>query len=321
MKKKIVAGMIIGSVAALAVVGLVFLWWCPQPQDAVKALGDHWAFGRQLVWNAVGVTACCGMLLLEWNRLLKAAPFVLAGWLAMDYVAAHYMPMVNGSLCLRYGPFALYVMSCLPFVFALMLAWVAERLKFRAVPFLFRAAVAMTVSMTAIIATNHNRVERIRMFFRGETPNAVQAERDPDVLARYYCLERQSAAIKTAQWFGAGDAETLKLVPGKHTHSMPVASAVMFGKWFPTVVLMLFAVFAAGLLFAWRGVSSEAQKVFVFVAGLGVVLPTIQGFGECFNLMPMCFIDVPLVSFNGTQALMAWLTAGAILSCKASADR
>lgn len=321
MGKKIVTEMLIGSVAALAAIGLVFLWWCPQSMGGVKALGAHWAFGHQLMWNVFGVAACCGMFLLKWSRLLKAAPFVFAGWFAMVCVAAHYMPMVNGSLCLRYGPLAFYVMLCFPFMFALMLAWIAERFKFRAIPLLFCAAVAMITLMAAVIATNHNRVERIKMFFRGETPNKVQPERDSGVLLRYYCLERQSAAIETAQWFGAGDAEMLKLVPGKQTHSMPVASAVMFGKWFPTATLMLFAVFATGVLFAWHGASSEAQKVFVFVAGLGVVIQAIQGFGECFNLIPMHFICVPLASFNGTQALMAWLTAGAILSCKASSGR
>lgn len=71
MKKKIVSGMVIGSVALLAAMGLAFLWWCPQSESAIKAMGSHWAFKRQIVWNALGVAVCCGVAALGWKRLLK----------------------------------------------------------------------------------------------------------------------------------------------------------------------------------------------------------------------------------------------------------
>ena len=314
MKKKIVSGMVIGSVALLAAMGLAFLWWCPHLESAIRAMGPHWAFKRQMVWNVIGVAVCCGVAALGWKRLLKVAPLVFAGWIAMYFVAANFMPAVNGSLCLRFGPFVIHVLSCIPFVFALIFAWVAERFKFRAVPLLLCTSAMLVVATTVSIASTPGRVERIKTFLSGGTPD--KAEPSSGALARIYCQRQQSAAFKTARWFGSGDAEALKFVPGRCTHSMPVASAVVFGKWFPAVVLALFAVFAAGLVLSWRSAPSESQKVFVFVGGLGIVMPAAQCFGECFNLVPMHFIDVPLVSFGGTQVLTAWLTAGTLLSRK-----
>ncbi len=314
MKKKIGSTVILGSVAALAAMGLAFLLWCPQPDSVIKMIGPHWAFKRQMAWNVIGVAACCGVVAIGWKRLLKVAPLVFAGWIAMYFAAANFMPTENGSLCLRFGPFAIHVMSSLPFAFALMLAWTADRFKFRAVPLLLCTSAMLLVATTVSIASTPERAERIKTFLKGDTPD--KAEPSSGVLARIYCQRQQSAAFNTARWFGPGDEESLKFFPGRCTHSMPVASAVVLGKWFPAVVLALFAVFAAGLVFLWCSASSEAQKVFVLVGGLGIVMPAFQCFGECFNLVPMHFVNAPLVSFGGTQVLMAWLTAGTLLSRK-----
>lgn len=318
MEKKIGSWMIIGSVALLAAMGLAFLWWCPQPETIiVKVIGSHWAFKRQMTWNAMGIAACCCAVAIGWKRILKAAPFVFAGWIAMYFVAANFMPMTGGNLCLRFGPFIIHVMPYFPFALALMLAWSAQRFKFRAAPLLLCTSAMLVFATTVSIASAPEREERIKMFLRGEIPD--KTEPSSEALARIHCQQQQSDAFNTARWFGAGDAETLKFVPGRCTHSMPVASAVVFGKWFPAAVMALFAVFTAGLVLSWRSASSEAQKVFVFVGGLGIVLPAVQCFGECFNLVPMHFMNVPLVSFGSIQVLTAWLTAGMLFSREPSA--
>ena len=58
MNKKMIAGVAIAAVAMLALMGLAFCWLCPDVWVCrAEKLGAHWAFWRQLAWNAVGVLA------------------------------------------------------------------------------------------------------------------------------------------------------------------------------------------------------------------------------------------------------------------------
>ncbi len=296
------------SVASLAVLGLAFLWCCPDLPHAAKTLGEHWHFNRQLAWNAVGIVAFAGMLKLGWDRLLKAAPFVFAGWIAL-FVAAQFCPTVNGSLYAGIGPVRINVMACLPFAAALLLAWTAQTFKFRAARFLLVVALAFNAALAIKIMDNPNRTARVVAFIKGETamPPSEAA------YARMHAQRQYAQSLEQARWF-SGNEEALQqnLIPDRRTTGVPVASALLFGKWFAVLVWGLYGLFAIGMIRCWWSADCEAKKVFALIGGSGVLVPAILAYGGCMALTPMTFVCAPLLSFGGTQVLTAWLAAAVL---------
>ncbi len=149
--------MIASPVAVLAVMGLVFLWHCPEYHSGM--LGGHWYVKHQLCWNVMGVVAFCMPLLAEWSRWLKLAPAMAAAWLVM-FAASQFCPQDGGGWFVLLGPIRLDVMGMLPFSLAMLLAWISHKFGFRAVRVVVIAGVSALLVLTASIATNANRVSR-----------------------------------------------------------------------------------------------------------------------------------------------------------------
>lgn len=299
-------------VVMLAAMGLVFLWCCPEWHP--EMLGEHWRFKRQLCWNAMGIAAFCMPMLAGWTpRWLKLAPVMAAAWLVM-FAASQFCPQDGGGWFVLIGPIRFDVMSMLPFSLAMLLAWVANRFRFRAVRMLVVVGVAIMIALTARIATNANRVSRVAAWFSGDPPTKQLSENDSS-LARAWAQKMYAEAIGASHWFSANE-EHLKgnPLPGRFTSAMPASAALAFGKWF--LVLFGAAFVFMGWCFArvWFTTADQGKKVFLAVAGLGVLVPAILGPCECLGLTPMLYTCVPLVSYGGTVAMVTWLIAGTLAS-------
>lgn len=304
--KKMHAWIVIGAVAALAVMGLAFCWACPDTLD----VGGHCWFRHQLAYNVIGIAACCGAAMISWKGWLNVAPFVAAGWVVMFAAALCCGSCVNGSLVVSFGPVRLSVMGCLPFALSMLLAWLAEKFKWRAVPLVSCAAVVLLCLLAAGALCNPTRVERLKEFFAGEPP--------PAVCEKYYVAEYVQAwlqnAFAAAKWFTPGDVSNLEYLPGMPAQAMPATAAVAFGKWFLVLGGLLFGAIAVAMAWLCRCTKDETKKAWTIVAGLGIVVPAVWGFCECLGLVPMRYTGVPIASYGCTMVLLPWLTAGVFCS-------
>ena len=303
--------MVAMPVGLLAMMGLVFLWCCPEWHP--RMLGEHLRFKRQFLYNALGMVAFCVPLLAGWSRWLKWAPVMAAAWSAM-LVMAHFCPMVNGSRFVFFGPIRLDVICMLPFALAMILAWISHKFGFRAVRMLTIAGVSILLVLTACITTNANRVSRIATWFSGDLPTKELAENDSS-LARAWAQKTCVEALGFAHWFSANE-EHLKdnPIPGRFTSAMPASAALVFGKWFLVLFVTAFGLLGFCFVQAWSATADQGKKAFLAVAGLGAFVPAILGTCECLGLTPMLYTCVPLVSYGGTATTMTWLITGTLAS-------
>jgi cell division protein FtsW (lipid II flippase) len=296
-------------VGLLAVMGLVFLWCCPEWRPG--ALGPHWHFWRQLAWNAVGAAALCIPILAGWTRWLKAAPVMAAAWVAA-LAAAQFCPEDGGGWYLFLGPMRLDVLAMLPIVVGMLFAWIAHKRGYRARRMLVVLGIGCLIVLTARVTADANRVSRLAAVFGGEPPSKELAEND-SALARAWAQKMCVEAVDASHWF-SGNKEYLKEnpLPGRYTSAMPAAAALALGKWFLAVVGALFALFACCFVRAWLDTKDESRRTFLAGSGLFVFISAIMGVCECLGLTPMLYTCVPLVSFGGTAVVVLWLIAGTL---------
>ena len=306
---------ILGSIAVLAVMGLVFCWAQSERLHDIGAAAYRCHFNRQIVWNILGLSAFVMAITVGWKRWLKAAPFVFAVWVALWFIA-HAQPVVDGSTTfVRLGPISLGVWSLFPVAFALLAVWLRKRYGDQAKRILLIAGVVAFASITMHIATNANRMTHLAAFFAGERTSDMSL----GACARSFVQSQTCKALAQAQWFSSADAEILRDTPGNVTYSMPSSSAVMFGKWFMAVAGVFFAMVVLGLACLWRMTEDRAKRALILIFGLGLVIPAVFGVCQCFGLVPILYISVPLVSNDTTAVLATWLGAGIVVSV--SCDR
>lgn len=302
--------MILGAIVGLAVMGLAFCWACPDRLHDVGGVASRWCFKRQLAWNVIGLAALVGAIVVGWKRWLKEAPFVFIGWVALWFVA-HMQQMVDGSCnIVRIGPIPLQVWSLFPVAFALLAAWLRDRYGVRLKRVLFAALLAVLAGAVIMVATDPGRKARLAAFVAGEEP----PEMPPGACARAFVQHQSREAFAQAHWFSPCDTQVIRDLPGAMKYSMPASSAVVFGKRFMSVACVFFAIVALGLACLWRGTEDKTKRAFIFVAGLGILVPAILGPCECLGLMPMLYTCVPLVSNETTAVLASWLGAGILAS-------
>ena len=312
MKNKVVRIAIVAlPVGLLAAMGLVFLWHCPEYHSGM--LGGHWYVKHQLCWNVMGVVAFCMPLLAGWTRWLKLALGMAAAWLVM-FAASQFCPQDGGGWFVSLGTVRLDVMGMFPFSLAMLLAWIANRFRFRVVRTLLVVGVSILLVLTAHIATNANRVSRLAAVFSGDPPTKELAENDSS-LARAWAQKTCVEAIEASHWFSANE-EYLKgnPLPGRYTSAMPASAALAFGKWFLFLVVVAFGFLGCCYARVWFATTDQGKKTFLAVSGLGVIIPATLGICECLGFAPMMYTCVPLVSYGGTSALMIWLNAGTLAS-------
>lgn len=298
---------ILGSTVALAIMGLVFCWGCPEWLPIASG-NPHVAFMQQLAWNAIGASSFALAAMFGWKRWLMAAPFVAIGWL-VACAAAFHCPSVNGDVMLWLGPIRIEIFIFLPLVSALMLAWLSEKLKIRAFPLLICTAIALLAVVSVKIVSNPNRMARLAMFFSGE----LSGEASHVQLAAAFAQEQCRMAIESAHWF-SGNVANLVDIPGRRTFAMSASAALLFGKWFVAVVCFLFGTLACGVSYCSMGTKDEAKRSFAIMTGVGILGMAATSYLGCLGVVPMVYKPVPLVSFGGVLAVMTWISVGVLIS-------
>ena len=304
-RHRIVAGIAIAIVAALAVMGLVFCWCCPDWIHDAGGAVSHFRFVRQLAWNCAGVVAFGIALWVGWERWLKGSPLVFAGWVAL-WVVAHTGPRINGAYSYAIlGPVSVEVWAVFPFAIALLTAWVAKRYGSRTKWILLSVCAAFAIALCLQVLMNYNRMERLVAWFNGEDFSYGTA--------RAALQTEMKHLFVSANWFSGADGE-LKRLPCLFTSGAASAAAWLFGKWFVALAMALFA--ALALCFAWvcRYAQSREKEFFILIWGACVVALGVNCPLQCLGLVPFCDVCMPMISFGGTYVLMTWMGLGVLSS-------
>ena len=304
------------AVAGLALMGLVFCWCCPDRLHDVGGVASRWCFKRQIVWNIAGVSAALLAVTAGWKRLLKAAPFLFAGWVAL-WIVACLQPVVDGSSgFVRIGPVALGVWSLFPVALAMLAAWLRERYPVGGRKFLCGFCAGAILAAVLSVAVSPDRIARVNSLFRGEPRQEMSASECMSGFVQHRTCE----AFAQSRWLSPVGTEILKSLPGTMSYSMPASSAVVFGKWFMALAWTLVSLLVLALAWLWRRASDVAMRTFIAFAGLGFVIPFLLGHGECLGIAPMVYAVIPLVSYDAAAVLASWFAAGVLVSMTSCAD-
>lgn len=308
--------LMLAAVAGLAAMGLVFCWCCPDRLHDVGGVASRWCFKRQIVWNIAGVSAALLAVAAGWKRLLKAAPFLFAGWVAL-WMFAYSQPAVEGSCAyVRIGPVALGVWSLFPVALAMLAAWLRERYLVGGRKFLCGFCAGAILAVVLSVAASPDRIARVNSFFGGEPCQEMSASE----CMRGFVQHQTREAFAQAHWFSSCENEILNSLPEAMSYSMPASSAVVFGKWFIALAWTLASVLVLALAWFWRRASDVAMRTFIAFAGLGFVVPFLLGHGECLGIAPMVYAVIPLVSYDAAAVLASWFAAGILVSMTSCVD-
>ena len=304
------------AVAGLALMGLVFCWCCPDRLHDVGGIASRWCFKRQVVWNIAGASAALLAVAAGWKRLLKAAPFLFSGWVAL-WMFACSQPAVEGSCAyVRIGPISLGVWSLFPVALAMLAAWLRERYLVGARKFLCGFCAGAILAVALSVAASPDRIARVNSLFRGEPRQEMSASECMSGFVQHRTCE----AFAQSRWLSPVGTEILNSLPGAMSYSMPASSAVVFGKWFMVLAWTLVSLLVLALSLLWRGTGDAAMRTFIVFAGLGFVVPFALGHCGCIGLTPMVFTVAPLVSYDFAAALFAWFAAGGLVSMTSDID-
>ena len=294
---KTILGTLLSATALLAAMGCWFCWHCP---SRIYPPESHGLFWRQLAWNGVGLAVFAGAWLVGWRRLLKAAPWLMSAWIVSIAAAQFSCPVRGVHKWLSLGPFRVNVAICFMPVFALFVAWLRDRKWLR--PWMWWAA----LSMAAVWAVWHvagdvGRMERLAAFFNPD--NWMQD--------RAYMSRQLLAAFGASHWFGDA-GRSLGFLPCPESDGMMSASALMFGKWFPSALVGLFAGLGASLTLLWKGTGDAAKRMFALLFGLWLTAPVAYCFLHSLALLPVAGMSPALAGYGGTAVVMAWFGVGVV---------
>ena len=293
-RSSIVAALAVTTVA-VAAMGCWFCWHCPS-----RSYEAHGLFWRQMAWNGVGLAVFAATWLTGWKRLLKAAPWLMALWIA-SVVAALFSRPVNGvHRWLLVGPLRVNVLTCFIPVFALFAAWLHEKKWIRT--WMEWAAIAAAVAWALWrVVGDDLRMDRLMAFLKPENW----------MLGRAYMARQLLAAFDASKWFGDA-GRSLGFLPCPESDGMMAASALIFGKWFPAALAGMFAAAGASLTLLWNGVADAPRRRFALLFGIWLIVPAAYGLLHSLALLPVVGMSPALAGYGGTAVVMAWFGIGAI---------
>ena len=294
---KTILGTLLSATALLAAMGCWFCWHCP---SRIYPPESHGLFLRQLAWNGVGLAVFAGTWLAGWRRILKAAPWLMAAWIVSIAAVQFSCPVRGVHKWLSLGPFRVNVAICFMPVFALFAAWLRDRKRLR--PWMWWAALSLAAAWAVWhVAGDAGRMERLAEFFNPD--NWMQD--------RAYMSRQLLAAFGASHWFGDA-GRSLGFLPCPESDGMMSASALMFGKWFPSTLVGLFAGLGASLTLLWKGTGDAAKRMFALLIGLWLIAPAAYCFLHSLALLPVAGMSPALAGYGGTAVVMAWFGIGVV---------
>ena len=286
---------------ALSAMGCWFCWNCPM--DWLYGPNRHFAFERQVVWNALGLALFAVASMVPWKWWRKSAPWLLVVWLLLAFYAVFLGRPVNGAY--RWADFGFVRVNLRTFsilVAALFAAWLCSKKHVR--PWMIFAFMGVGFAFCVYrLVGNEVRLERITSFF------------DHDH-ARYYGAWMHcqlKAAFRSAHWFG-GSGLSLRFLPNPLNDGMASAAALIFGRWFPVAVFGLFAVMGGLLSALYIRIRGVSERMFILFWGVGMVLPAIYGFFQCVGCVPVTGFSPVLAGYGGTGIAVFYLGLGVLFS-------
>lgn len=312
MQKKL-TGWIGGATALLAVMGLTFLWMCPEWRSA-GAGAEHLHFWRQLFWNMAGGGAMIMAIWIGWRRWLKVAPWLFVAWIGLCGLAFAFLSVGGRHEWIPLGVCSLNVWTLFPLALSLLLARLAVKGRVRSVIVL--TLIALMAFFALQIVGSPERMERLAAWFHG-TANAVPMS-EQGCLARAR-LDQYLAAFSASRWFSGCDLNMCWL-PYPASAGASCAAAVVFGKWFVLTGVVLFCAWGAGLLAALLGTKDSARRMFIGVWGFCVLGLAAHSFLSCTGIMPTLTFCVPLISYGGFATLATWTGVGIVMSSLLAKD-
>ena len=303
-KNKMVTGILLAGIAILAAMGCWFCWHCPSRIYPPESYGLFW---RQLAWNGVGLAVFAGAWLAGWRRLLKAAPWLMSAWM-VAIAAAQLSCSVRGvHKWLSFGPLRVNVAICFMPVLALFVAWLRDRKWLRS--WMWWTAVSLAaVWAICHVAGDSGRMERLAAFFN---------PRDHWMQDRAYMSRQLLAAFGASHWFGDA-GRSLGFLPCPESDGMMSASALMFGKWFPSALVGLFAGLGASLTLLWKGTGDAAKRMFALLFGLWLIAPAAYCLLHSLAFLPVAGMSPALAGYGGTAVVMAWFGVGVLAAMSRS---
>ena len=297
INSKAILATLLSATAVLAAMGCWFCWHCP---SRIYPPESHGLFWRQLVWNGIGVAAFAAAWLAGWKRLLKAAPWLMLAWV-LAFIAAQLGPAVRGTHrwvsigCLRFNVVTFFMPA-----FALFVTWLHERKWIRSwMEWVF--LVAAVVAGVAFVYSSPSLMKRIAAHFWPEG----------HILDEAYMSSQLQAAFAAARWFG-GAGKDLGYLPCPESDGMLSAAALLFGKWFPSAVVALFALAGSCLTALWRGAADAAKRRYVLLYGLWLVFPAAYCLLHSLSFLPVAGMSPAWVGYGGSAVVAAWVGLGGL---------
>ncbi|MBO7687058.1 MAG: FtsW/RodA/SpoVE family cell cycle protein [Kiritimatiellae bacterium] len=297
MKKDVSSCWLPAMVVALAAMGCWFCWHCPSRYYAPEW---HLLFWRQLAFNGIGFAVFWGAVRFGWRRWLAVAPWLMGLWL-LAFLAAHvaFMPAHGAHKWISIGPLRVNVAKCFLPVFALFAAWLHGKWKIR--PWMEWTALVVVALAVAGLSASPGLMKRLAAYFH---PGGY-------MYGEAYMSRQLHAAFAAANWFGCAGRD-LAFLPCPESDGMMSSSALLFGKWFPAAVTMLFAGFACALAMVCRVVPDKSRRRFALLFGLWFVAPAAYCLLQSLSLLPVCGVTPALVGHGGTAVVMAWFGLGVL---------
>lgn len=293
--KKSAVGALFVATVLLAAMGCWFCWHCPS-----RFYEAHELFWRQLAWNCVGLAAFVGAWAVGWRRLLKVAPGLMAPWIAAFAMAQFSRPINGAYKWISIGVVKINVVTCFMPVFALFVAWLHEKKWIRS--WMEWMAVALTVTWMAWMVSRSVRWQaRLAAFFNpGDWMNGTA-----------YMARQLQMAFDASNWFGCAGRDPSYL-PCVSSEGVMSTSALLFGKWYPSVVIVVFALIGVLLTWIWRRSGETSRRRFTLLFGLWLVVPAVYCLFQSLALLPVMGKAPALVSYGGSAIVMAWFGIGVL---------
>lgn len=306
--RKVQVGLLIGSAAVLSVMGLVFCWAAPA-NEYLHGEGSHYFFTHMLGWTVIGLSLAICAYLIGWRRWLKAAPFIVFGWVGLVAYSAT-CPLVNGHWgWINLGCFRINVLEFTPVVVSLAAAYIARALKCRSLVAVSMILVAYVGAVGYTTVSKMNRVEYANLL-----PTQQYLAKNAQQPARLFLANQCVGSVRESEFFGGSDRVNLRFLPESMTTSMPAAASVLFGKWYLIALSIVLALMGIGIGVSWKINANSAMRAYTFLWGILVLTTSFLNIQGCVGFAPIVDVGVPFACFGGSLAISTLLGLAILLS-------